>query len=144
MVGHYIGKRDISNHCPIWLKVNKEDWGAKPFKSNDSWFINKAFLKFMEVEWKNLIVKGMSDFLIKEKFKLLKDRLKKWNKKVFGWHNLKVEEGVEDINVMDKLLSRCVNEEVKDLVSSRNNDISYVWRHLSIRDNILIQKSRLK
>ncbi|CAL5190248.1 unnamed protein product [Lathyrus oleraceus] len=115
VVSHYFCKRDISDHFPIWLKVNKEDWGVKSFKSNDSWFDNKGFLK-----------------------------LNKWNKEVFEWYDLKVEEGVEDINVVDKLMSMCVNEKVKDLVSRRNNGISYVWRHLYIRDNMLIQKSSVK
>lgn len=45
---------------------------------------------------------------------------------MFGWHNLKVEEGVKDNNVVDKLLPRCVNEEVKELVSKRNKAISSV------------------
>ncbi|KAI5414676.1 hypothetical protein KIW84_040231 [Lathyrus oleraceus] len=106
VVGQCIGIRDISDHCSIWLKINKEDWGSKSFKFNNSWFDNKAFLKFVEFEWKNINFEGMSDFIIKEKFKLLKASLKKWNKEVFGWHDLKVKEGVEDINVVDKLLSR--------------------------------------
>lgn len=28
VVGQVIGRRDIFDHFPIWLKINKEDWGA--------------------------------------------------------------------------------------------------------------------
>lgn len=54
----------------------------------------------MDIEWKNITVEGRNDFIIKEKFKLMKASLKRWNKKVFGWNNLKVREGVEEINVV--------------------------------------------
>ncbi|CAI8592488.1 unnamed protein product [Vicia faba] len=35
VVGQLIGLRDISYHCPIWLVVDKSDWGPKPFKFNN-------------------------------------------------------------------------------------------------------------
>lgn len=50
VVGQVIGRRDISDHFPIWLNINKEDWGAKPFRTNNAWFDNKDFLKFAEKE----------------------------------------------------------------------------------------------
>ncbi|KAI5403879.1 hypothetical protein KIW84_051139 [Lathyrus oleraceus] len=86
----------------------------------------------------------MGDFVIKEKLKILKVSLKRWNKEVFGWYNLKVDEGVGEINVLDKLLFSCVDVEVKELVDRRSKVISSTWRNLSIRDNMLIQKSRAK
>lgn len=33
--GQEIGKRDISDHCPIWMKLNYEDWGPKSFRFNN-------------------------------------------------------------------------------------------------------------
>lgn len=44
VVDQVIGKRDISCHCPVWLKLDKVDWGPKLFKVNASWFKNKDFL----------------------------------------------------------------------------------------------------
>ncbi|CAK8574714.1 unnamed protein product [Lathyrus sativus] len=107
MMGQFIERRDISNRCPIWLKINKDDWGPKPFKTNYSWFENKDFLNYVEKEWNNIKLEGRSNFIIKEKLKILKFSLKSWNKEVFGWYDLKVEEGVEDINMLDNLLSNC-------------------------------------
>lgn len=45
---------------------------------------------------------------------------------------------------MDKLLSSCVDVEVNELVDRRSKAISSMWRNLSIRDNMLFQKSRPK
>lgn len=50
--------------------------GPKPFKTNDCWFENKGFLKFVENEWKKFKVGGRSDYIIKGKFKLLKGSLR--------------------------------------------------------------------
>lgn len=47
VVGQVINKRDISDHCPIWLMLDKVDWGPKLFKVNDNWFENKDFLFFL-------------------------------------------------------------------------------------------------
>ncbi|CAJ2672026.1 unnamed protein product [Trifolium pratense] len=35
--GQWIGNRDISDHCPIWLICSKLDWGPKPFKFINCW-----------------------------------------------------------------------------------------------------------
>ncbi|XP_058747128.1 uncharacterized protein LOC131620126 [Vicia villosa] len=44
VVGHFIVQRDISDHCPVWLTVDSEDWGPKPFKFNNEWFKDKDFM----------------------------------------------------------------------------------------------------
>ncbi|CAK8560492.1 unnamed protein product [Lathyrus sativus] len=43
IVVKYVGNRDISDYCPIWLKANIEDWGPKPFKFNNSWLNHPDF-----------------------------------------------------------------------------------------------------
>ncbi|XP_058746989.1 uncharacterized protein LOC131619974 [Vicia villosa] len=48
LVGQYIASRDISDHCPVWLMVDKENWGPKPFVFNNGWFDNKLFKPFVE------------------------------------------------------------------------------------------------
>ncbi|XP_058746048.1 uncharacterized protein LOC131618913 [Vicia villosa] len=101
VVGQWIGSRDVSDHCPVWLLVDKEDWGPKPFKVNNEWFSHKSFFSFVEEEWKSLYVQGRGDFVLKEKFSLIKDRLKWWEKNIFGNIDLDVEEGVRVLNDSD-------------------------------------------
>lgn len=47
----------------------------------------------MEKEWNNLKVEGRGDFILKEKLKFLKEKLRRWNKEVFDKIDLEVEEG---------------------------------------------------
>ncbi|CAK8534207.1 unnamed protein product [Lathyrus sativus] len=74
-VAQEIGNRDVSDHCPIWIK-----------RSN---------------------VSGMRAFTLKEKFKLLKADLKKWNIEVFGITGLKVDNAIEDLSKLD-----CINSSI--------------------------------
>ncbi|XP_058741064.1 uncharacterized protein LOC131613407 [Vicia villosa] len=139
VVGQQIGDRDVSDHCPIWIVVDKMDWGPKPFKFNNEWFQHKDFIGFVEKEWNGLDVHGHGDFVLKEKLRLLKNKLRWWNTTVFGKINLELEEGVKEINAIDNHPS---NEEVESGDRWRAN--RKFWTNLKIRENMLIQKARLK
>ncbi|XP_058759398.1 uncharacterized protein LOC131632678 [Vicia villosa] len=76
VVGQLIGDRDISDHCPIWIKTNIANWGPKPFKFNNEWFSLDSFLPFVEKAWKSMVVEGRGDYVLKEKLRILKDKLK--------------------------------------------------------------------
>ncbi|XP_058741554.1 uncharacterized protein LOC131613931 [Vicia villosa] len=138
MVGKFIGQRDVSDHCPVWVVVDKEDWGPKPFKFNNEWFKNKEFLHFVEMEWKAIIVRDIGDFVLKEKFRIIKDRLRWWNKMVFGKYDLEVKEGVRELYEADDCDH--LGEEIQ-LIKRKASSI--FWLNLKIVENMLIQKSRL-
>lgn len=36
IVGQCISPRSISDHFPVWIIINKENWGPKPFMVNNS------------------------------------------------------------------------------------------------------------
>lgn len=91
IIGQIIGKTDISDHCPIWLKACNEDWCPKPFKFNNNWLKHPDFQLFIKKKWQSFKVKGLGDFVLKEKLRLLKISFRKWNVEVFGWLDLKVE-----------------------------------------------------
>ncbi|XP_058721864.1 uncharacterized protein LOC131593391 [Vicia villosa] len=139
VVGQLIGKRDVPDHCPMWLVVDKEDWGPKPFKFDNEWFNNKEFLHFVEFEWKAIIVRGRGDFILKEKFRIIKDKLRWWNITVFGKFDLEVEEGVRELNEADDC--DVLDDEIQAI---KKNASSRFWLNLRIKENMLIQKSRLK
>lgn len=67
VVGKSICARYISDHCTIWIVKDNVDWGLKPFKVNNEGFNLKSF---------KAVVEGRSDFVITEKFPILKGRLK--------------------------------------------------------------------
>jgi hypothetical protein len=76
--------RDISDHCPLLLKKNNFDWGPKPFRFNNSWIGHKDFKSLVEDTWRSQHVDGWMGFVLKEKLKNLKMRLKGWSKEEFG------------------------------------------------------------
>ncbi|XP_058770446.1 uncharacterized protein LOC131644070 [Vicia villosa] len=78
------GKRDISDHCSLWLVVDDTNWGPKPFKFNYEWFSFNSFIPFIEKEWKEMVVEGRGGFVLKEKLRRLKETLKWWNNTVFA------------------------------------------------------------
>lgn len=75
---------------------------------------------------------------------MLKERLRRWNKDVFGWHNIKVDEEVEIINEVDNQLIFCDENDVKELVDIRSKTCKSMWRNLFIKDNMLLQKAMVK
>ncbi|XP_058726722.1 uncharacterized protein LOC131598106 [Vicia villosa] len=100
VVDQWIGLTDVSDHCPVRLMVDKEDWGPKPFKFNNEWFNDKSFFDFVKKEWEEIIVHGRGDFVLKEKFRLIKE-IEMVGKNVFGKIDLEIEENVKDLNVWD-------------------------------------------
>lgn len=119
LVAHEIGSRDMSDHCPIWIKGSQLNWGAITFKSNNCWFENKQFLLFTETQWKSFHVTGKKAFVMKEKLKMLRVSLKKWNKEVFGFLDLKIDKAVNEAQQM-------------------------IWNNLHLKESLLKQKSRHK
>ncbi|XP_058741846.1 uncharacterized protein LOC131614250 [Vicia villosa] len=143
VVGQSIGDRDVSNHCPVWIVKDNVDWGPKPFKVNNEWFQLKSFLPFVKKSWEEAVVEGRSDFVLKEKFRILKERLKWWNEEVFGRIDLEVEEEVANLNRWDSLLEEADDEGRDEIVRGRKETSSRFWLNLRIKENMILQKSRL-
>lgn len=80
-----------------------QNWGSKPFRVLNCWFQNPSFRKFVEDFWSNLQVHGRSAYVFKEKLKLLKSGLKRWNTKVFGDMNLIRQGLLRKLNDLDVL-----------------------------------------
>lgn len=72
--------RSFSDHCPVLLKIGQKDWGPTPFRVWDDWNKEPGFDCFVKDRWASYKVTGKASFILKEKLKLLKADLKKWNK----------------------------------------------------------------
>lgn len=49
--GLWVGQRDISDHCLIWLLSSSKNWGPKPFRFNNCWIEHEQFKNFIQKEW---------------------------------------------------------------------------------------------
>ncbi|GAU22765.1 hypothetical protein TSUD_129770 [Trifolium subterraneum] len=104
ITGQSIRDRDISDHFPVWLIVSSNNWGPKPFRVINGWLDHPDFFPFVENTWKSFDVHGKKAFILKEKFKLLKGCLRKWNREVYGYLDLNIDKTVNDINDIESLL----------------------------------------
>ncbi|KAK2458146.1 DNA-(apurinic or apyrimidinic site) endonuclease [Trifolium repens] len=93
--------RDISDHCPLLLKYNFEDWGPKPFRFNNFWLDNRKFKGVVESLWRNFNVNGWMGFVLQEKLKLLKSSLRLWHKQEYGGMEANIEELMVEIKDID-------------------------------------------
>lgn len=57
-------------------------------------------------QWKSLRVEGKKTFVVKEKLKLLKKEIIRWNKEVYGWLDLNIENIVNDLNDFVEVVGR--------------------------------------
>ena len=100
--------RSFSDHNPLLLSLQMEtNWGPKPFRCYDAWFLNPKFKQFLIEEWRKC-----PSLSLQHKLKFLKARLKEWKRDNFDSmdnkiHNLEaVVHGLErtsDIRALDNM-----------------------------------------
>lgn len=76
MSAQYIINIEIFDHYPLILKCNQQSWGLKPFRVMNVWFSEPGFQKWVEEEYPKLSVQGWGVYVLKEKLKQLKGKLK--------------------------------------------------------------------
>lgn len=102
--GRVVGSRRKYDNCPIWLQRNSQNWGPKPFKLFKCWFTHDGFLPFSEDAWNSISIKGNPRIIMKEKIFLLKNKLRAWNKEVFGVVDVEVNITISSLNYLDALV----------------------------------------
>jgi hypothetical protein len=138
----WVASRDVSDHCPLVLKYNSDDWGPKPFRFNNYWLKNKNFKELVVTSWTNQHVSGWMGFVLKEKLKGLKSVLKRWSKEVYG----KPEETKQKLVELIKLLDlKSEDGGLSDAeVATRKRLFEELWEVLKIIDASIFQRSRSK
>jgi hypothetical protein len=134
--------RDISDHCPLLLKRNNCDWGPRPFRFNNHWLVHKDYKKVVEETWRSQTVNGWMGFILREKLKSIKNRLKVWSKEEFGGMDDRISSLIDEIHDLD-----VKSEEIGllgDEVVLRKSKFSNLWNLLKSKEAILFQRSRSK
>ncbi|XP_045791359.1 uncharacterized protein LOC123886064 [Trifolium pratense] len=135
----WIGDRDISDHCPIWLECSNHNWGPKPFKFNNCWVDHPEFLDLVKKNWAQSDVRGTKTFVISEKMKRLKEALKKWNRDVFGFKDLCIDKTVRELNEVEDLIA---NGDVYPTDLNSKELVRNFWEQIHSKESLLRQKSR--
>jgi len=71
--------RGLSDHCPLVLSIDVENWGPKPMRQLKCWELLPGYNSFVRDKWQSLQVDGWGGFVLKEKLKLVKLALKEWH-----------------------------------------------------------------
>ena len=103
MCKQYVQRREVSDHCALVVKAVEKDWGPKPFRSIDAWFMEKGFREMVKNYWSSYSVQGSAFIKFKEKLKALKGDLKVWNRDVFGNLHTSKKRILQDLEALDCL-----------------------------------------
>ncbi|CAJ2678325.1 unnamed protein product [Trifolium pratense] len=71
--------RGLSDHCPLVLSANEEDWGPRPSRMLKCWKDVPGYHSFVQEKWSSLQIDGWGGYVLKEKLKLIKAGLKEWH-----------------------------------------------------------------
>ncbi|MCI40567.1 cysteine-rich receptor-like protein kinase, partial [Trifolium medium] len=71
--------RGLSDHCPLVLSANEDNWGPRPARMLKCWSDIPGYNIFVRDKWNSLQVDGWRGFVLKEKFKMIKLALKEWH-----------------------------------------------------------------
>lgn len=97
-------KRSVFDHYPLVLSLETmNNWGPKPFRTYDAWFLNPKFKSFIRNEWINL-----PDVSPYNKFKVFKGPLRDWSKSHYAQLDNRIIELESVIHDLEKL-SDCRN-----------------------------------
>ncbi|RVW90073.1 LINE-1 reverse transcriptase-like [Vitis vinifera] len=76
--------RPVSDHFPILLEGGGLRRGPSPFRFENMWLKVEGFLDLVRSWWREIEVRGTASYRLAAKMKELKQKLKVWNREVFG------------------------------------------------------------
>ena len=76
--------RPVSDHFPILLDGGAVRRGPIPFRFENIWLKEEGFKELLKGWWQGFNYSGSYSFILIEKLKALKIKLKDWNSEVFG------------------------------------------------------------
>lgn len=80
--------------------------------------------------------------MLKEKLKLLRARLRWWNKFMFEQIELKVKEDVLELNRIDNIAAQSDSTSRVEGSKEREKVVNKVWECIHYKESIISQKSR--
>jgi len=142
MSKQYMQRREVSDHCAIVVKYVEKNWGPKPFRSIDAWFMEKGFSEMVKNNWSSYPVQGSVFIKIKEKLKLLKGDLKVWNRDEFGNIQTNKMRILQELEALDS--HDCINDLGEDDRMKRYELVGRLKETEKKLDSIICQKARAK
>ena len=71
--------RGLSDHCPLVLAIDSQNWGPKPVRLLKCWADFPGYDSFVRETWSSFQISGWGSYVLKEKLKLMKLALRDWH-----------------------------------------------------------------
>ena len=123
----------ISDHFLICLEMTRLERGKTPFKFEKMWLEFEDFLDLIKQWWGEAQLTGFASYIVANKLKLVKEKLKKWNRVVFG--DIKTQK----YNMLGIINSLDVKEESSGLTSveiQQRRDAKEDWAKIILMEEI--------
>lgn len=132
--------RNFSDHCPVLLRSKIVDWGPKPFRVLDCWLSDNSFKELVHQCWTAHQPSGWGGYVLKEKLKRLKQKMKIWNKEQFGDTFKKVKRIESELN---KLEEDTIQRQLSSQEDSKRKQLQEaLWVAAQAHESLLRQKAR--
>ena len=90
--------RSFSDHNALLLSMDEyTNWGPKPFRCQDAWFLHPQFKSFVVEEWNNI-----PEIPLHSKLKLLKAPLRTWRRQNFDQMENKISDLEKVVHELEK------------------------------------------
>ena len=129
--------RSFSDHNPLLLQlVVHNDWGPKPFRCYDAWFLHPQFKSFIINTWRNV-----PNVPLHTKLKIIKAPLRAWRKENFDHMDKKISELEMVIHDIERKGEQCQLNIVERARLNAANNVLNQW--LIRRERIWRQRARV-
>ena len=134
--------RGLSDHCPLVLAIDTQNWGPKPVRMLKCWANFPGYDAFVREIWRSSQVSGWGGYVLKEKLKLMKLALKDWHQR----HSQNLPARI--LTLKDKIASLDLKGESTALSDGEIQELHGLLENLfslsRINSSICCQQSRVK
>ncbi|RVX09019.1 LINE-1 reverse transcriptase-like [Vitis vinifera] len=114
--------RPISDHFPILLKGGGVRKGPSPFRFENMWLKVDGFKELLRGWWQEAGGRGRASFRLASKLKILKEKIKTWNREVFGSLEVNKNLALQQVEFWDRVESdRSLTERETELKTEAKN-----------------------